>query len=360
MALDQDQFHEPHGGPVMSFGAHLEELRVRLIRALIVPVVIAVAAFSVSNWLLEFIKYPLMQALAAEGQPPVLQVLSPSEMVVARIQLSIWAAVVVSVPWILWQVWQFVAPGLYAQERRYARFLVPLSTLLVLTGLVLLYLAMPFLLRMLIQFGEVPPQTVPLTPPEEIAEHTPRIPMLHAHPASAAPGQWWMLEGDRQLYVAVATDRAEGALEVRTIPTQNTGAIAQQFRLSEYIDFMLFFGAAIAIAFQMPVAVLLLGWLGVLEIHVLRKYRKHAFFLCAILAAVITPTVDVLSMLALLIPLYLLYELGIVLLHVAPAGAVAEGGVTRNALRTLFGQGGPNGRTGGGKDHGTDGHEGER
>ena len=61
-------------------------------------------------------------------------------------------------------------------------------------------------------------------------------------------------------------------------------------------------------------------------------------FACAVIAAVVTPTVDVISMLALMVPLYMLYELGILLLTVAPSQAVAEGGVVRNALGTLVGR----------------------
>jgi hypothetical protein len=164
------------------------------------------------------------------------------------------------------------------------------------------------------------------------------VPILDEHPAQAKPGDVWILKKDRQIYLAVDNARPDKLLELRTVPTQNAGEIAQQFRLSEYIDFVLFFSAAIAVAFQMPVAVLLLGWLGILDIATLRQYRRHAFFVCAIAAAVITPTVDIFSMLALLIPLYLLYELGIILLHVAPAQAVAEGGVVGNTLRAMVGK----------------------
>ena len=127
-------------------------------------------------------------------------------------------------------------------------------------------------------------------------------------------------------------------MEVRTIATRTTGNLTQQYRLEEFIDFLLFFAAAIALAFQMPVAVLLLGWVGIIDTKMLRGYRKHAFFVCTIIAAVITPTVDMFSMLFLLVPLYLLYELGIILLTIAPPQAVSEGGVFRNALGTMIGR----------------------
>jgi Sec-independent protein secretion pathway component TatC len=253
------------------------------------------------------------------------------------LQLSIWAAVVVSVPWILWQLWRFVAPGLYAHERRYARFLVPLSALLVAAGLTGFYLTLPYMMQMMIGFGTEAPRTV-AAPPSALDAAAPRVQVLEQDPASAEPGQVWMLKGDSQLYLAVDAGREDGRLEVRTVATRTTGALSQQYRLQEYIDFVIFFALAIAIAFQMPVAVLLLGWIGLLNTRFLRKYRRHAVFVCAIVAAVVTPTIDIVSMLGLMIPLYLLYELGIVLLVVAPAQAVAEGGVVRNALGTMVGK----------------------
>jgi sec-independent protein translocase protein TatC len=359
MPLDQNHDDGLQGG-FMSFGAHLDELRRRLIWAMVVPLLLAVAAFALSDWLIEFITRPLYEALAAEGQPRVVQVLSPSEMVMAKLQLSVWCGVVLAVPWILWHVWRFVAPGLYAHERRYAQFLVPLSTLLVVLGLTGFYFALPYLLAALMSFAQVTPRLVPAA--EEPVAALPSIPVLDADPSAARPGDLWMLRGDGQIYVAAGTARDDGKLEVRTIATSvatvgsfgspSGGTVAQLYRLSEYIDFVLLFGVSIAIAFQMPVAVLLLGWLGVLDIPTLRKYRRHAFFACAIIAAVITPTVDAFSMLALLVPLYLLYELGIVLLHVAPARAVSEGGVMRNALGALVGRRKY-------RDRRTDGDEGE-
>ena len=321
----------------MSLGAHLDELRMRLIKAAIVPVVLAVAVFMNAAYLRAFILQPLIDALEATNQPTNLQVLSPTETIMVDLQLSIWTAVVVSLPWILWQLWRFVAPGLYAHERRYARFLVPLSALLVAVGLTGFYLTLPFMMQMMIGFGTEAPRTV-APPPSALDAAAPRVQVLEKDPASAEAGQVWMLKGDSQLYLAVDAGRGDGQLEVRTVATRTTGSLSQQYRLQEYVDFVIFFALAIAIAFQMPVAVLLLGWIGLLNTRFLRKYRRHAILVCAIVAAVVTPTIDLVSMLGLMIPLYLLYELGIVLLVVAPAQAVAEGGVVRNTLGTLVGR----------------------
>lgn len=339
MARDQEQFQEDDSllrGGLMSFGSHLDELRSRLLKAAVVPVALMLLIFLKAAVLREFLAKPLLEALAETGNPPKLQVLGPTESLMVDVQISLWAAIVLSTPWILWQVWKFVSPGLYAHEQRYARLLLPLSGLLVAAGEALLWLALPYLLSTLVHYGTSAPMTVPAaTAPAPDAF---RLPVAEQPPASAVPGQAWIDARDGQAYVALDTHRADGALELRRITLDSTGTLTQAFRLQEYVGFVLFTAAAIAIAFQMPVAVVLLGWIGVLDVRTLRAYRRHAFFACAVIALLVTPTVDVISLFMLMIPLYLLYELGILLLVIAPAQAVSEGGVMRNALGVLIGR----------------------
>ena len=155
MPLDQDQHDDADGGllgGVMSLGSHLDELRSRLIRAVAVPVLLSAGIFLVASHVRHFLTAPLVKALEATGQPTNLQVLSPTETLLVDLRISIWTAVIVSMPWILYQLWKFVSPGLYAHERRYARFLVPLSSGLVLLGLSGLYLVLPYMLAALIRF----------------------------------------------------------------------------------------------------------------------------------------------------------------------------------------------------------------
>ena len=81
---------------------------------------------------------------------------------------------------------------------------------------------------------------------------------------------------------------------------------------------MLTLALAIAVAFQMPLVILLLGWIGIVDPTTLRRQRRYALLVCArLLGAVLTPA-DVVSMVLLFVPLYLLYEFGIVLLRFAP------------------------------------------
>jgi sec-independent protein translocase protein TatC len=97
----------------------------------------------------------------------------------------------------------------------------------------------------------------------------------------------------------------------------------------------------IVIAFQMPLVILLMGWMGLASADWLRAKRKYALVICAVVSAMITPA-DAVSMVMMLVPLYALYELGILLMVLAPASAVAQGRLTR------FGRG----RAGGGADKG--------
>ncbi len=96
--------------------------------------------------------------------------------------------------------------------------------------------------------------------------------------------------------------------------------ISQQYKISEYIRTLLNMGLAFGIGFQTPVVVLLLGWAGIVTRQTLAKYRRHAVGACALAGALLTPA-DPLSMVLLAIPLYLLFELGMLLLRVWPAGS---------------------------------------
>src|SRR5262249_25389671 len=124
---------------VMSFGDHLEELRRRSIRALLPPIPIAIVAFCFADRIRDVMNAPLLRALQANGQSDALQTLGVTETMGVDIKLAFVVALVVSAPWILYQVWRFVEPGLYEQERRFARFLVPGSMVLVVVGLLVLY-----------------------------------------------------------------------------------------------------------------------------------------------------------------------------------------------------------------------------
>ena len=98
--------------------------------------------------------------------------------------------------------------------------------------------------------------------------------------------------------------------------------VAQQFQLSSYLSFVLLLMMAIAIAFQMPLVLLLLGWVGIVTPQWLRDRRKYALAVLAVISVLITPQ-DIISMLMMLVPLYMLYEVGIAMMAWLPASRVA-------------------------------------
>ncbi|MEC9374503.1 MAG: twin-arginine translocase subunit TatC, partial [Planctomycetota bacterium] len=100
------------------------------------------------------------------------------------------------------------------------------------------------------------------------------------------------------------------------------GVIAQQYRISEYVNLFLALGLVFAVAFQLPLVMLLLGWSGIAGPESFTGKRRYVFFACAIAGAILTPA-DPVSMVLLTVPLYLLFEGGILLMRFLPATRVA-------------------------------------
>lgn len=307
----------------MSLGDHLDELRRRVFLALIVPLPLSVVLFFVADIFVEWLLVPLQRIQLAWGFQPEVQVLSPPEFLLLELKLSLVLALVLSLPWLLWQAWQFVGPGLYPRERRFVYLLLPGSFLLTIAGVLVMYfLMLPLMLQvlMLITRGiDVPPQVLPMsdggTPTAWV------LPTTQTPPEHAVPGQAWLGHDERLLHVAVTTDQAD-QVQVLQIPLQGRSAVAQVFRLASYVNFVLALLLGISLAFQLPLVLLLGGWIGLIDAGMLRRKRKWALMICAILAAITTPA-DVFSMIMMLIPLYFLYEFGILLVSLLPAHAVA-------------------------------------
>ncbi|UCD75524.1 MAG: twin-arginine translocase subunit TatC [Phycisphaerales bacterium] len=321
----------------MSFGDHLEELRKRLLLALVVPLPVAVGLFFVSKTLVLVLMRPLVQVLEGQNLPSQVQSLSPPEVILVQLKLSVILAIVLSAPWILWQLWLFIRPGLYKHERRFVYLLLPGSFVLSIVGLALMYFVMlPLMLLVLIKFGVALQQPADLIPYDassvEVAEGAgtpaPTLQVLEEDPPSPAPGQIWLKMPEGDLKVAVLSGGAEEGqdqwLAILRWPMAPDGLVSQQYRIKDYVGFVLLLMAGIAIAFQMPLVILLLGWLGLASADWLRQRRRYALLVCGVVSALITPA-DVVSMLMMLLPLYGLYELGILLLLIAPASKVASG-----------------------------------
>jgi Tat protein translocase TatC len=315
----------------MSFGDHLEELRRRLLACLILPVPVACVAFFFSDTLIQWLLLPLFRVLHARGLPERVTNLSPPEYIITQLKISVIFAIIVSAPWILWQAWRFVQPGLYQHERRFVCFLLPGSAVLVAAGVLLLYFVMlPIMLSVMVAAGanaHIGGAAADMD--QRILDAlavSPTITVFARSPDPAPVGQAFAVWPDLDK-TFIAVRGADDAVEVLSIPRPSRPSIAQEYRVSEYIGFVLLLFLAVAIAFQMPLVVVLLGWLGLASVEWLRAKRRYALFICGIVSAVITPSTDIISMLLMLGPLYALYELGIVLLTLAPASKVAGGTV---------------------------------
>lgn len=312
-------------GAVMSFGDHIEELRKRLLFGLLGAVPIFALAVYYGQSILEFLVLPVQNALRHEGQRPTLQATNVLETFFSYFKIAGIVTLLLAGPWLLWQLWKFIAPGLYQHERRFAYLLVPMSAVLTILGIVFLYFViLPAMLKFFVHFGSEmgrPVTPVLATLPEGVT--LPAYPLLDGDPASPAPGAMWINRLLNELRCNVAP--AGAAPLIMGVPLTKSAGIEQQYRIKEYLDLFLSMMLAFAGGFQTPVLVMLLGWAGIIDRAMLKQYRKHIIFICAVAAAILTPTPDPLTMSLLAVPLYLLFELGGFLLWALPAHRVASG-----------------------------------
>jgi len=310
---------------IMSFGDHLEDLRKRVLLAVIGIVPVFAIAFYFGRPLLGILIKPALEKLHEGGQPPVLQATSPFETFGTVVQIAIVVTVLIGAPWILYQLWRFVSPGLYAHERRIAYLLIPFSGILTALSILFLYFViLPVILTFFIGFnaavtGEQPAPGIVM--PEGTV--LPTIPVFQGDPIDPPIGSVWINEPLMQQRVYVGQKDGKPVIQVAQLTTQ-TG-ILQQYRISEYIKTLLNMGLAFGIAFQTPVVIVMLGWVGLLDPKAMGKWRKHAIGVCAVLGALLTPA-DPVSMILLAVPLYLLYELGLFILRVLPIERIARSG----------------------------------
>ncbi len=305
----------------MPLGDHLEELRARVLLALGGLALLLIPCLLLAKSMLGVLIAPVQRALLAAGQPSSLQATGVLETFGSYMYIAIVSALMLGSPWIIWQLWRFVAPGLYRSERRFAYLLAPMSLLMTIIACLFLYFIMlPVVLAFFIGFGtSVGEPHVVIAPLPEGIVLADAPPQLATDPEQPQAGTMWINTSLRQLRIAIPRG---GRLEIMAIPLAKAAGIVQQYRISEYVRLILHLALAFAIAFQTPIVVLLLTWAGVIDPARLGRYRKHAVFGCAIVAAVLTPA-DPISMMVLGIPLYGLYELGIVLGRILPAERVA-------------------------------------
>jgi len=227
---------------VMPLMEHLKELRKRLIRAFI-------ALFITTGISFIFAKQALVFLIAPMGDTPP-QALKPTESLGNYMKVALICGVTLAMPFLVYQIGRFLAPGLTKKEKRYLFLLVPGATLCFVTGVAFAYFVM-----------------LPTA-----------IPFLQGFMADI---------------------------------------IKQQWAIGEYLSFVTSLLLWIGLAFELPLFVYFLAKIGLINTEMLTKNRKYAVVIIAVIAAVITPTVDPLNMALVMGPLVILYELGILLTRFA-------------------------------------------
>jgi len=229
-------------GMEQPFMSHLLELRDRLLRAVLVVLVVFLALFPFGNDIYHFVAQPLMAVLPEGTSMIATQVASPF---LTPFKLSLVAAVFLSMPYLLYQLWGFVAPGLYQHEKRLAMPLLASSVLLFYVGVAFAYFVV--------------------------------FPLVFSFLTSMAP------EG-----VAVMTD------------------------ISHYLDFVLTLFFAFGFAFEIPIATILLVWMGMTTPKKLSGKRPYVIVGAFVIGMLLTPP-DIISQTLLALPMWILFEAGIIL-----------------------------------------------
>jgi len=322
-----DKPDKPENAPDrrMTIGEHLDELRGCLVRSLLAFVLACIACVWPAKYLLNLIARPYVLALAQHDQPANFLQTSPVEVILIYVKVVVFAALVISAPYIIHQVWSFVASGLYKSEKKWVYKLVPLSVGLFLAGVVFMYVFVLLLaLNFLVGFsGWLPlPDPTPtglekaLLGSQEVVAPTsqpamteaPVVPELIRDPNEPPEGAVWFNIAEKKLKFRGGDE----TFSVQMGRDSHRSMVTTHFKIGEYLTFVLVLTVAFGLAFQMPLVVVFLVRTGIVPAATLRKYRKVVILVIVIIAAMIAPP-DLLSHLMLSLPMWLLFELGLVI-----------------------------------------------
>ncbi|MHC4067773.1 MAG: twin-arginine translocase subunit TatC [Planctomycetota bacterium] len=139
----------------MSFGDHLEELRSRLIKALVGLVIATILSLVYARDVLVILCRPLMVVLDAHGIPTSLMAMGVTDPFVNFLKMGLLSGLIIALPWMTYQMWLFVAAGLYSHERRFVKLFGPVSMVLFAGGVAFMYfVVLPIVLNFFITFNE--------------------------------------------------------------------------------------------------------------------------------------------------------------------------------------------------------------
>jgi len=300
----------------MTLGEHLEELRKRLLLGFGGFFIAFVVAMIYGDRVVWYVCRPLLIALAKNGLPPNLVYTDPAEVFMTYIKAAMISAFVVAGPWMIYQLWLFIAAGLFPHERKYVTKYLPLSLFLFIGGMSFLYLyVLPLMLEFFMKFSiGMPPDfgklmDIPQPPPlvsGSAATQPIVLPVLAEDPKVPPVGGVWINATSGFIKMCLAPG------SIRVIPFGSGTITTPMITLATYFDMVIGMLLAFGVAFQLPLVVLALARIGIVEVATFKRVRRVVYFALAIVAAVIVPDV-VTGMLALLFPLILLYEMGILL-----------------------------------------------
>lgn len=301
----------------MTIGEHLEELRKRLILGLVGLAVALIACMVYCEDVLAILCRPLFRGLQHNHLNPQMITKGITEGFMTYLQVSIVCGIIIAGPWIVYQLWLFIAAGLYPNERKTITKYIPLSIILMLTGVLFVYfLVLPLTVDFFLKFTSGIPLPGPASPVVNV-KVPPAFPFIEGDPADPPDGAMWYNKAQDRLKIRVL-----GQTRILTFGPENL--LNPLITLDEYIGFVLTFMLVFAVAFQLPLVLLALVRIGIIDIEFLRKQRKIVWFGMTIVAAVMAPGDVVTSMIALLIPLILLYEFGIWLAQYGEKQRLAE------------------------------------
>ncbi len=232
--------------------SHMGELKKRVITSVIVLVILALLAWVFVDPILAILIEPLKNAMMDAGGTDRLIMTSLTEGFVTRMRVALFSAFFIGLPFLLYQIWAFMSPGLYKKERRVMVPVLIASPLMFLLGACFVYYLV-------------------------------------------IPNAW-------AFFLDFQSSSLETAMKVQS-----------EVRLGAYLDLIMSFLFAFGVVFQWPVLLILLGKVGVVTVAQLKKIRRIVIVLSFLMAAVLTPP-DIISQFALALPMIVFYEIAIIIL----------------------------------------------
>jgi sec-independent protein translocase protein TatC len=235
--------HDPETGGQMTFFEHLIELRKRIINSLAAILIGALVGWVIAPKVVNIITIPIQGALKAHNLNPQLVYTGPTDYLSLLIKLSIYIGIVLASPIVLYQVWQFVAPALYRNEKSAVTGFLFSTVFLFLAGIAFAYfLALPHILNFLVGFQ---------------------------------------------------------------------GPVVPLIKIDDYFDLVLLVIVALGLVFELPVLIFFLTLFGIVTPKFLIENTKYAVLVITVVAAIVTPTPDAVTMLLVMSVMTALYFVGV-------------------------------------------------